>query len=400
MKPKIKPKNWMIYFILIPFLHPRGFDEYFYIYKFFFTSWLYLSLIIIAGLFLYGLSKKRAKVDIFASLILLYYLTMAVITFTIRHTFSGGLQKIFAAPLLCIFCIYSCKRFPKRFIECVNNLLFIILFLNAVIFSPLFWKAYFAPISNHLTFLGHVQINAQLATVSILMAYVGYSLFDCNKKKFMVQVILAFMTLMTSFTSASYIVILLLSFCWFLYRVEKINKLFEFDGKTFVLIYIAINLFLFWFIANIDVAINIGAFSLNGRGFIWKEAISSFFRHPFSGYGVQGVLIKVFWSFWVGDGQGMNYMHNQLLQVLNDGGIILCVFFLMMLMAAASGISKLKKTRLRYWVSVFLMILLIIMIFESALDYFYGYIILSTIANLPGIASAVNVRKGGNIWVS
>lgn len=95
----------------------------------------------------------------------------------------------------------------------------------------------------------------------------------------------------------------------------------------------------------------------------------------------------------------MNYMHNQLLQVLNDGGIILCVF-LMMLMAAASGISKLKKTRLRYWVSVFLMILLIIMIFESALDYFYGYIILSTIANLPGIASAVNVRKGGNIWVS
>ena len=101
------------------------------------------------------------------------------------------------------------------------------------------------------------------------------------------------------------------------------------------------------------------------------KAIESFFKSPIYGYGANGVLIKVFWSYWVGDGQGMNYMHNQILQILNDGGIILFAAFIYMLYIAMSTIDKLKGKKIRYQISTFIAIILIVMTFESIMEYFY-----------------------------
>ena len=51
IKLTIKKYDILLYLILIPFLYPRGFQEYIGTYKMFFTGWLYLAIILIVVVF-------------------------------------------------------------------------------------------------------------------------------------------------------------------------------------------------------------------------------------------------------------------------------------------------------------------------------------------------------------
>lgn len=394
-KLKINANNLLLYMILIPFLHPRGFDEYIPLYKNLFTIWLYVALAGIFLLVIFEVSQNRMSTKAYLWGVMLYFGVMSLLTLFIRQSFSNALQKCFATPALCVLGAIYLNIKPEPFIRIVNNLLKLNFFLNLTIFNPLLWKEYFAPITNHITFIGHVQLGAQLGILGVFLGYLEYYFYSKNKKKLIWQIFLSISVLVISFTSASYIALIILFIFAFLEKT-KFRKVFTYRSLTYVWFYLLGNILLLSLIVLYSGAsLEILGFSLNGRGYIWKEAFESFMKSPIYGYGVQGVSIKVFWSYWVGDGQGMNYMHNQLLQVLNDGGVILFIPFIYMLILNLKNLDKLKNGRLKFWSMICIMSMLITMTFESTMEYFYVFFMFITIAYLPDIV--LREEKGNRV---
>ena len=388
MKIKLDRNKFKYYFYIIPFLHPRGIESFGFM-KTFFTAWLYVSIAFILLDFVHSITKKKKMAYVYIGAVLLYHIVMLLITFIVRRSFSDALQKIFAAPMLCILCAIYLDKKPRDFISAINNILILLFLLSLTVFSPLLWGDVFNPIKTHYTFLGHIQISAQLGIVGLFLAYVENNYWPKkSKRKYVCQVALSLVIMAFSFTSASYIALILIAVFWLLDRT-RLRKLFVQPGKTYLIVYLIINILLFWYSLNVSRSLKIGPFTLNGRGFIWKEALESFFDSPIYGYGVHGVMIKTFWSSWTGSGEGMNYMHNQILQVLNDGGLILLIPFLLMLYYMMQNILKVRDTHMKFWSTSYILTVLMIMVFESAMNYYYIFILLSVATLLPSIETKI-----------
>ncbi len=385
-KLKINLKDCLIYFLIIPFVYPKGFSEYFHIYKTFFTIWLYISIIIIYLICIVECIKFKKKIYNYTFLgsFILYFLVLFVITLFCRNTFTDTLQKIFVPPALCFLCYKYFTSSPYRLIKITNNVLSLLFFLNLTFFNPLFCRNYFAPITNHLTFLGHVQTGAQLGMLLIILSYIEYKYFNKCRSKFIRQILLSFGTMLLSFTSASYISIILIVIFFIIYKF-KLYDLLNINSIIYIIIYLLINFVMLFYIKNNVSAFEIFGFSLNGRGFIWKEAMNTISNNFIYGYGSHGVLIKVFWSAWTGDGLGMNYMHNQILQVLLDGGMILFIPFIFLLCSSFNSVNKVKDRKNRYWLTCFFLVNLLVMTFESTMEYFYIFYIFCIYAYMPYI---------------
>lgn len=393
MKIKINLKYLINLLILIPFLYPKGFEVYNDSYKKFFTVWLYISLIMIIIKVLSRIINKELKINSSLVFFLLYYLFMLIITLGIKHSISNGLQKIFAAPLLGMFIYMELSEDSLNLIKAINKILTVSFLLGLTIFNPIFWENYFIPDNNHIFFWGHVQVGAQIGLLSLMFSYLEYEFSNKEKKyKLYFRILLIILMCAQSRTSMSYLMIGMLLYHFIIRKYIA----FKMKGKSYVNFYLLFNLILFLIIRNNGLALNLGKLSLNGRGFIWNQAIYSFLDKPIFGHGVHGVLIQVFWSDWVGDGTGLNYMHNQILQILNDGGILLLVLFLALLYSIASNIDGIKNNNIRSNFYIFLLIILLIMTFESGLEYFYIVASISTLISLKNIdldKNTVNVEK-------
>lgn len=372
MKLRFNLKDCFLYFIIIPFFYPKGFSEFFPLYKNFFTIWLCVSIVLIYFIYLIELikCKKRVYNLTFLFSIYLYFFVLILITLFCRNTFSDTLQKVFAAPALCCLCSKYFTYQPYRLIRITNNVLSFLFILNLTVFSPLIWPNYFAPITNHLTFLGHVQTGAQLGLLLILLSYIEYEYFNKSKFRMNKQIFLSLSTMCFSFTSVSYMSIFLIILFFVICKMQHYDIL-NFNVKIYITLYLILNFILLYYIKNTATSYEIFGFSLNGRDFIWKETMNTISKSLIYGYGSHGALIKVFWSAWTGDGLGMNYTHNQILQVFLDGGIILFLPYIFLLYSSFKDVNKIYNKKNRYWFLCFILISLIIMTFESTMEYFY-----------------------------
>lgn len=129
----------------------------------------------------------------------------------------------------------------------------------------------------------------------------------------------------------------------------------------------------------------IPSLDFSGRQFVWKSAIDTIVDHPIFGYGIDGVLLYTFWSEWVG--RGFNYAHNQILQNMLDGGILLTILFWGMISSFISKIDKVKSKIYRTIGNTSVIILLFLMIFDSTTLYMYMYITLILIYKIPKLYS-------------
>ena len=154
---------------------------------------------------------------------------------------------------------------------------------------------------------------------------------------------------------------------------------------TAIIIGIIINLVVIYL--TITGAIPFGL-TFSGRKFVWSNAILHIFEKPLLGFGIDGVLLTTFWTKW--SGQGFNYAHNQILQNLIDGGVILCISFWLMMFIYASYIDRLEVKKYRVLSNSILSVLLFVMIFDSTTVYCYMFIFLSILVKLPQV---VNERK-------
>jgi len=103
-------------------------------------------------------------------------------------------------------------------------------------------------------------------------------------------------------------------------------------------------------------------YTFNGRNAIWENALKLIKERPILGYGIDGVLIKVYW------GSEMNYAHNQFLQNL-----------------LTSYINRIVLKKYIVMTNATLIAFLCVMIFDSTTSYCYMYIFLSILVYLPEI---------------
>lgn len=390
IKLTIKKYDILLYLILIPFLYPRGFQEYIGTYKMFFTGWLYLAIILIVVVFVFFVTRRALTVKKSTWMMMIYAITYIAITLYTQGGISNGYQKLFAAPALCMVCSLAMEKHCDALIRCMSNIIIVNFLLNLTIFNPVLWSQYFNSDNSHIIFLGHVQLCAQIGILGVFLAYLEG--FAGKKTKSRCLFILSLLTMIMSKTVASYITIAVL-ICAFIIR-KKVRNLML-NHNILMGGFILANVVLFVIVQKcISGKFNyIMTILTSGRTYVWRAAIDLMKGHWIYGYGAYGALIKVFWSAWSSNLEGMNYAHNELLQRLLDGGIILLILFIIMLYSYVKSIKRAKNKKIYYWCCVFTISIMVLMMFESVTEYFYIYILLTCFAYLPTIETQLEMYK-------
>ncbi|NFE74564.1 O-antigen ligase family protein [Clostridium botulinum] len=370
---KIILKRILLYIVIIPYLYPRGFSECFQGYKKFFTAWMYLSVCMGFIYILLCFFKNKIKFQKILVFILIYYAICILITIYNLNGLGSGLQKMFAAPILCLFYVIWIQQDSYSILTVTSNIMIIEFLLDLIVFNP----SKMMQITGifHLNFLGHVQVYSEYGLIALYIAYILFVRFKKNKVKPILLSVLSVLCMINSETDASKICLIIIIIILFLSMFKGIKKLFLLDSKIYVIVLTMISVIIVFLkiqyvFLNTDLGVDL---TFSGRTFIWNNALELISSNTILGYGIQGAHITTFW------GGNMNYAHNQFLQNLLDGGIVLCISFYAMILTYVSEIKKIKKDNVIFFSNVILICYMFLMIFESVSEYFYIIIFLSIV---------------------
>lgn len=380
-----------LYFIVIIILAPRGFVEYNDVYQKVFTLGLWLSTVLIWIQFFFSFFKGVIKRSSFA--IFLYFLFAIGITFLIRINVNTGFQKLFIYPSVCLFFICNMRENPKKLLNIINNVFLFSFLINLLGFRSFFSQQY------HITFLGHVQIVSQMGTLAVFAAVLYWFLYQEKAKKIIFLIGIVIITMLITDATAAVVSGILLLFFALLYRL-KIRRFLSWNYKFYLGVGILLNLFviLLSLFNNLKYNNAIAFLDFSGRSFIWLDAISKIKSRFLLGYGIEGIMLDVFWNQWV-NSSGFNYAHNQILQTFLDGGLVLSIAFWVMFFAFCKNLKTIKDKKYLILCNAILCVYLLIMIFESTSLYYYMFIFLSILYVLPDVIESCekeSVKNGIN----
>ena len=384
MKVKINQQNLLWYFILIPFLYPRGFNEYFPVYKQMITLWLYMAIGVIIFYFLFKISRDKLNIKYSIFGISLYFGVMLIETLFLQGGVTEGLQKMFATPALFIFFFIAFKNKTREIITTISNILLFNYFFNCTVFCPPLIEQMIGESLYHINFIGHVQISSQVGVLGIAMAWLLYK-YDC-KKKAKILIILSYFTMFISGTIASYICCGTITVAYLLSKCRKVTIILSSVSPKIIF---TVGTLLQTLIIPIILYYKI---DFGARYFIWEDALNHLSDHCIIGFGVYGILIKTFWTEWNG-GVGMNYAHNEIMQLLLDGGIVLLCCYFVMCMGLLQRYHTKIDPKTKFWFNCFLILYMVIGIPDSITEYNYFYIFLLLINFLPEIYSIYDNKK-------
>lgn len=392
---KLSLLDFCLYFIFIPFLYPRGFAEYFSVYRTFFTLWLYAALGLAVLLIMIIVFKKDFRFKTSFMFLLLNYAYLILITCIKTGGISVGFQKLFVPPILVLFCSCLLEKRAYQIVRVLSNLM-IFNYILGLLCDYVLFRSYFSP-DHHLIFLGHVQVVSQLGILGFFLGYILYHVMN-EKRKAWILWVLCIATMLLSGTLASLTVLIIIGICVLLYRLKFGTRFMRMKPTVYLIAFVIANIVLLYLsttpIAGYNILGNMTTF--NGRLYIWRAALLLLPNNWMTGFGAYGINIKVFWSHWVGDGTGFNYAHNQFLQALLDGGVIqVCLFFLMW-KKHLDHMKNVLDERMRLFGTLFSVSFLAVMLAESVDIYYFVFIFMSLLAYLPKVSEIENGNKGGS----
>lgn len=384
-KVKISFLNVIYYFIIISFLFPRGYAEFDSTYKTIYTYAIWSSILIIWVQFFLCYFKMVIKKDTIP--IISYFIIIIIITFLIRGFSINGYQKLIAYPSICLFVICNLRNNPKMLLNVINNVVLILFISNQLVLRDFFSQQY------HITFLGHVQMMSQIGTLAIFCALSFWMMYKEKKIRTVFIVILVLYTMMTTDASSSMITAIILCIFIFLYKIKKYSFLI-YNHKIYIIGGIILNIIIVSLSVVNNLKYNNAIYFLDfsGRSFVWIDALSKFGNKVIFGYGIDGVLLNVFWNRWTNP-EGFNYAHNQILQNLLDGGLIGLILFTLMIFSFCKNIKNISNPKYKALINIVIIIFSIIMIFESTSLYCYMYMCFSIIYVLPDIIENIKKEK-------
>lgn len=381
MKPiKINIKVLILTIILIPFLRPQGFERYFAGYKTFFTVYLYLMAAICCIYLLSYFIKNSTNINKLVVYSGIFFGFEIIETIIVAGKISQGFQKLVIVPIITIFSLVLLNLYSKEFIEAIYTVLMLDMVLNATVFNPIVFDKIVgytnAETPNLIQFIGHVQTGVMYGGLGILIGYIlakkGYT------KKAALIVALSIVTMVIVRTDAGYSALAVLAISYLLKNKLKLAL----SSMTYNLIFNIMMIF-----SMITLLIVVGCnLSFGARYQVYVPIINLLKGHWLFGYGVYGVKITPLWARYAVNLENylnsqFNYAHNDLLQHLLDGGIVLLLIFVIYINKMLSNIPKaLNRQMDSYWSKIALIVILMDGICESVTEYNFFFIMLAIIA--------------------
>ena len=361
-------------FVEVAFLFPRGYAEYNTVYHQLMSLLVWGAVILILLVEVPPIIKYSKKISIENSLIVTYFFLAIVITVVLQKGLSSGLQQMFAVPVFCVFLIQNMKKNSRKLLNSLSMIFIINLSLNAFLTQIAFDS------ETHIIFLGHVQMISQYGLAALVVAALYYIMYIDKKIKMgYLNFLKIFTMLKTDAESAVFVAIIILS--GFVIYKFKLYRILLFKTEIYVLGMLALNIVIIYLTA-INKSI-IPGLDFSGRQFVWQNALLNIKKQPVFGYGIDGVLLHTFWTEW--SGGGFNYAHNQIMQNLLDGGLVLTISFWGMIFTFIKQIKKVTERKYRVLFNSSVIALLFVMIFDSTTLYSYMYIILAIIYVVPSL---------------
>ena len=387
-----------LYFLLLAFMQPEGLYQI-HGWKLIGTAWLWIAVCVVWAQFFLEIFQDKFKLDWKGIWIGAYFALALLITIVIQHGISEGFQQLVAFPSVLVCILVNFRKTPQKLLNAVINILLVSLIANLFLFRDYFAQIY------HLTVLGHVQVIAQIGLVAVFASALNLILFHTGRVKSFLTIGLAMIVMLTADAESALLAALFLMVAWVCYKCSAIfRRLFCIKAVWIVTIMLAFNAFLVAITAISGVLIRINpAFDFNGRSYIWQIALNLASQKSIFGYGMYGILIK---PFWVAPDGGFNYAHNQLMQNLIDGGIVLSIVFIGMMYAVALTIDRIKHQKCRMLSNIILAILMFVMCFESPTIYCHMYLFFGIALSLPKVLNdlqadgrLVSKRERNRKWV-
>lgn len=270
------------------------------------------------------------------------------------------------------------KKNWRYFLDVFSTLLIIIFVLNITVFNQWIFPNYFL-VDRHVTFIGHVQIVAQMGLLSVL---IGSIMLKEKRKKNIILIILGILNMIYSRTLVSFISLAILLFgILIIMKIKRrsFNNPIKFFTLPYlisiVLISITQSLKGFYFLGTINI-------SISGRMFIWTAVLEKVKGHWIFGYGAFGTLFRVFWNDWAGNYSGSNYTHSEILQLLIDGGIVLVIIYFCMMNSCIKKLNICQGCKEKSITVLLLGVFSAIAIVESITEYYYYFGFLAIVSSL------------------
>lgn len=394
IKDALRDKNTLLtslyyYLVLGAVFFPRGLNNTYPAYKILFSSvsWIAAILIYVQAIcmIVQTIHRKRhlaiTKKDLFK--IFGYFVVLTLITLLLNKEDSTGLQQLFAYPAFMLFTLHTAFVNPKKLLNTTINVSLVALIMNLAL-THVFFAA------GHTTFLGHVQVFAQLGSLSIFAAILYHMLYKDKQTRSFIACLLALFTMLSVDAISANLTAIFLTMVFITLKYLKL-KPFQKSSKRYTLIGIITSLIVIIISTTLNYSFRILDFS--GRGVVWRSTISSIKESPIYGYGIDGINIKVFWNERTNMTDKLTYTHNQVLQNLLDGGVVALILFWMMFITCIQSVERIKQARYKCVFNTFIIISLAISIFESPSLYCYIYIFLALCYSLPRTINKLNAKR-------
>lgn len=328
---------------------------------------LYFSIIFSLLYTVITILLKKLHVSWDTLFILQYYIYIAISTVVLSDGISSGLQSIFYPIFIyAFFNEFQDKEMISYFFKVILNLMVFLLSIN--LFDIIF------KISNiyHVTFLGHVQVTAQFGVIGFLIA--SYYLIQRDAYFWRANLLLWISILNCALADVSlskFIAIFMILYTTF----SGIRVFFAKNGRMLNILIFIVSVSIFYLILSGTMLkyINLFDFTLNGRYQLWKIVYQGFLDERFFGYGVFGFHFNLPWN--VPGTEGINYAHNQFLQIGIDSGLIGILSFISMIFYLIYLTKKIRNDSARGLILFSYACLFWIMIVESVSYYPYYFIV-------------------------
>lgn len=374
------------YFVLIPLLSPKGLDFLIPGYKTFMTFW---SMVALATIVLDSVFRLHGRKYIFDSYFgfKVYFVTAILVSVFSSKGIGNGLQELFFFPVAFLYLVELDECEFREYCIASAYILTTLFILQIVVPSSLFAGNY------HMTLLGHVQVFSQYGLLALLLASYIYLKNWASRVLSVVLAVLSLVVMLTADADSAHLCIAIF------FAVLLIEKFFtsnvRLDFRYIVVLSFIASAAVVWSTVTkrsplIGTSID---WTFNGRFFVWESAIRLIKESPFFGFGVENSVITTFWS------SGMSYAHNQVMQCLVDGGIVLLIAMFWMFCSIGRCVGLISDERVYSVTIATLCALLFVLIFDSFTLYSYVFILLALVSRegmLSGDESFLNGIQGEN----
>lgn len=274
--------------------------------------------------------KKNSKIDtnIFVLLALRIELLLPTLLYPGGDIMKWGYMSLIMISLFLIL-NYTCKIDYRKTILMANKLFGILLILNLL--SYIFFPngVYYDSTSYQSLYLLGIRTRfTDYAYVGLILTELNYALKNCSKKIYLLSSIICILNVVLPKISTAIVAIIIFYSLKIIFSKQKHKTLLTYKnvlitswGTNFLIIFFNIQMILNWlFVKFFNKTAN-----LTGRTEIWEIAWNTLLQKPILGYGVRndGSFVYVRGKMW--------QAHNQIIQLLYDGGIIGMLLFIIML---------------------------------------------------------------------